>query len=210
MTKDKIASKINDFFKEYDSYNYRDNISHNADEEETIDEIANSLTNFSKINEILEKLESFRIESLDSECLEEAHKLEEIINDIKNYVDNNSLTILKVEPEKLPYEKTIINDLKALQLEVDGLIEMIDIDESVCIVCNEEGKILNLDFNRIVGNDIIAGNFFVVGFSEEGDTISLNKEQINKYKELYNEKSIDELNNQLISIKFDRGGKELC
>ena len=40
MTKEQIASNINDFFKEYDTYNYRDNVSHKIDEEETIEEIA--------------------------------------------------------------------------------------------------------------------------------------------------------------------------
>lgn len=35
MTKEQIANSINEFFKDYDTYNYRDNVSHRMDEEET-------------------------------------------------------------------------------------------------------------------------------------------------------------------------------
>lgn len=210
IKREDIAYKINDFFKEFDTYNYNDNISNKFDEEETIIQISDSLTDVSKIQETLVKFEGFKIEALDNESFEEAMEIEKIIIDVKNYYETNKLEVLIVEPDKLPYEKTIINDLKSLQNEVDGLIEMVDIDDNVSIICNEEGKILNLNLNRIVGNDVIAGNFFIAGFNDSGDIISLSKDQIEKYKKVYDQKSINELSEKLVNMMFERGGKELC
>lgn len=48
-------------------------------------------------------------------------------------------------------------------------------------VCNEEGKLNGMELNRRVGNDIIAGPFFIVGDSEDGEFVSLSDEQIEKY-----------------------------
>jgi anion-transporting ArsA/GET3 family ATPase len=210
MTKEQIANNINEFFKEYDTYNYRDNVSHKIDEEETIEEIANGLTNIEKAKEMLEKLNTFKVEAIDSECYEESKELEKITRNINEYIESNKLVILKVEPNELPYEKEIINDLKSLQNEVDGLIEMIDIDDDICLVCNEEGKLLGMDLNRVVGNDIIAGNFFISRFNEAGDLVSLTSDQIEKYKEKYNEKSLNEVDEKLVSLGFERGGKNIC
>ena len=87
---------------------------------------------------------------------------------------------------------------------------MIDIDDNICLVCNEEGKLFGMDLNRVVGNDIIAGNFFISRFNETGDLVSLTSEQIEKYKEKYNEKSINEVDEKLVSLSFERGGKNIC
>ncbi|MFV0249715.1 MAG: DUF3846 domain-containing protein [Bacilli bacterium] len=209
MTKEQIANSINEFFKEYDIYNYRDNVSHRMDEEETIEEIANGLIDINKAKEMLDRLNTFKVKAKDSECYEEAKELEKITNNINNYIENNKLVILKVEPNELPYEKEIINDLKSLQKEVDGLIEMIDIDNNICLVCNEEGKLLNMDLNRVVGNDIIAGTFFISRFNEAGDLVSLTKEQIEKYKEKYNKKSINEVDEKLVNMGYIIGGKNI-
>ncbi len=36
-----------------------------------------------------------------------------------------TIRILKIEPQKLPYEKEIFNDLEGIQGEVEGLFECI-------------------------------------------------------------------------------------
>jgi len=210
MKKEELSERINKFFKDYDTYSYNDNIGYNADEEETILEIAKGLTDLEKLDEMIKQLTKFHEEASLGECFDEAKELESIIKDLEEYQIKNKLLIVKVEPDKLPQEKYIINDLNAMQAEVDGLIEMVDIDNHVCIVCNEEGKILNLSLNRVVGNDMIAGNFFVVGFNDNGDMESLTEGQVEKYKEQFNQKSINEVNDKLVNIMFERGGKELC
>ena len=80
----------------------------------------------------------------------------------------NEMTVLKVEPGKPPEEVTIPNTLKAMQEMVGGYIEVVYLDD-ICLVCNEEGKLMGLEGNRRVGGDIIAGTFFLAGDNREGD-----------------------------------------
>lgn len=63
---------------------------------------------------------------------------------------NDNLTVLFVEPKKLPKRITIKNTLEEKQKLVGGLIEYTNLidDNSVLLICNEEGKILGLPYNR--------------------------------------------------------------
>ena len=92
-----------------------------------------------------------------------------------------TIRILKIEPQKLPYEKEINNDLEGIQGEVEGLFECIYLDDNCILVCNEEGKLNGMELNRGVGNDIIAGPFFIAGDSCDGEFISLTEEQVEQY-----------------------------
>ena len=93
----------------------------------------------------------------------------------------NMVHILKIEPGKLPYEKDIENTLESLQKEVGGLIECVYLDDNCIAVCNEEGKINGMELNRRVGDDIIAGPFFIVAYSEDGEFVSINNEQAENF-----------------------------
>jgi hypothetical protein len=98
---------------------------------------------------------------------------------------------LKVAPLEKPEVYYLKNDLRALQEAVSigadyvGLIEILDLDERTCILCNEEGKLINLMPNRRVGDDIICGVFYVTGQNDEGDLASLTDEQIEHYSEVF-------------------------
>ena len=100
------------------------------------------------------------------------------------------MNVLVVEPLKPPYEKEIDPGLESLQHEVGGWIEAIDLDESACIICNEEGKINGLELNRAIRDeqgkiaDIIAGTFLVVGSGEESFD-SLPAQQMERYKKQF-------------------------
>ena len=52
---------------------------------------------------------------------------------------------------------------------------------TVCIICNEEGKLLGLEGNRRLGGDIIAGVFYVVGEDKRGNFTSLTQAQMEYY-----------------------------
>ena len=97
------------------------------------------------------------------------------------------MRILIIEPQKVPCEKEIDKDFRAMQQIVGGPIQAVDLDENTSLVCNEEGKIIGLEGNRRVGRDIIAGTFFLCGFNEEGEFTSLNDEQIKNYSERFKE-----------------------
>ena len=96
------------------------------------------------------------------------------------------MNVLVVEPGYLPYEKEI-NGLSEMQATVGGYIEAIyPYEELVAIVCNEEGLINGLPFNRSVegGYGGVFGTFFVCGLSEDS-FCSLSPEQMKHYKEKF-------------------------
>lgn len=115
------------------------------------------------------------------------------------------LRALLVKEDTLPEEIEISNNLSSLQKAVDGLIEYYyipNIDDAV-IICNEEGKINGMGPNREVGRDIIFGPFLIVGDDAEiGENRSLTDEQISKYKEMFNEKSIEKTYEKITKIKL--------
>lgn len=119
---------------------------------------------------------------------------------------------LIVEPDKLPYEKIISNTLRDKQQIVDGYIEYVRLldDDSVVLICNEEGKINGSKYNRDIGYDIIAGTFIIVRENpDDGEDRSLTDEQIEKYKERFNEKSIEKTIQKILSIKMYKNAVDL-
>ena len=100
----------------------------------------------------------------------------------------NTIKVLKIEPNKAPYEKEITNELKCLQEEVGGgLIEVVYIDNNCLLIINEEGKLNGMEPNRWLGNEeIICGPFFVC--SDSGDNFApLNQTQIAAFKKHFAE-----------------------
>lgn len=97
------------------------------------------------------------------------------------------IQVLIVEPMKLPQVATIPNKLAELQQIVGGYIQVIaPFNDTAAVICNEEGKILGMPLNRLVGNDIIAGTFVIAGCSiEDGEFISLTDSQIDEYQRMF-------------------------
>ena len=104
------------------------------------------------------------------------------------------MTILKVEPYKIPQAIEIDGSLESMQEVVGGLIEALyPFGEAVALVCNDEGKLLNLPANRVLVDpetddirDIIFGTFFLCGAPADAeDFTSLTPEQIKTYTERF-------------------------
>lgn len=100
---------------------------------------------------------------------------------------------LMIEPRKRPCVVELGNDLDSLQKAVSigadyqGLIEFVYLEDNVSILLNEEGKLIGLEPNRRLGNDILVGVFYVVAEDEEGNLVSLTSAQQNKYaKQFWN------------------------
>lgn len=122
------------------------------------------------------------------------------------------LKVLIVEPGILPYEKEIENDLHAMQEIVGGLIEPIyPYQDRVALVCNEEGIIRGLPFNRSVegGYEGVFGTFFICGFDNE-DLCSLTDEQVKTYREKFKDAEIliGVKGNDLFTLKVTAQQKE--
>lgn len=77
------------------------------------------------------------------------------------------MKVLVIEPGRVPEVREIENSLKAMQKLVCGTIEALyPFEDTVALVCNEEGKCFGMQPNRGLldeaGNlyDIICGTFF--------------------------------------------------
>ena len=102
------------------------------------------------------------------------------------------MRVLVVEPERRPEVREIDDSLKAMQEIVGGLIQSIYLDDSVALVCNDEGKMINLPMNRGLRDkdgqiyDIVSGTFFLCGAPADSDHFtSLTPEQIERYYERF-------------------------
>lgn len=97
--------------------------------------------------------------------------------------ENKKIRILYKEVGKEPQIMFIDNTLEAKQKLVGGLIEVVPY-EDVLIICNEEGKLLNMPPNLVFEYDYIAGNCFVIGDDyKNADFKSLTDEEILRYRE---------------------------
>lgn len=107
------------------------------------------------------------------------------------------MRILVFEPLKEPYVKDIEDDIQAMQEVVGGSIEPIyfeQTNDALCW-CNDEFLLNGSKPNRIVGNTLVHGTFYISGncLNEYGewDSCSLTDEQIEKYKQQFDHIIVD-------------------
>ena len=103
------------------------------------------------------------------------------------------MRVIVVEPKKKPVVQDIDAGLESMQKIVGGSIQAIyPFDEPVALICNEEGKLLNLPLNRALrddeGNvyDIISGTFFLCAAPPDSDRFAgLTDQQVKTYMERF-------------------------
>lgn len=104
------------------------------------------------------------------------------------------MKILRVDPGLHPQEAEINGSLESMQNLVGGLIQVIYPfrDAEVALICNDEGKLLGLPFNRALRDesgatyDVVAGTFFLCSASWDSDTFgSLSEDQMQEYMERF-------------------------
>lgn len=101
------------------------------------------------------------------------------------------MRILVFEPLKEPYVKDIEDDIHAMQEVVGSSIESIYFEpkQDALVWCNDEFLLNGSQPNRVVGNVLVHGTFFVSGnyMNEYGewDSCSLTDEQIEKYSKTF-------------------------
>ena len=106
-------------------------------------------------------------------------------------LDTRTMRVVLVEPGKAARVAEIDGSLEGMQKTVSGYIQAVyPFEETVCLVCNEEGKLQGLPLNRALRDednriyDIVAGTFFVCDCSTENFK-SLSEEQLKRYTEKY-------------------------
>ena len=103
------------------------------------------------------------------------------------------MQVVIVEPEKKPVVQNIDNTLTSVQQLVGGTIQAVyPFEEPVALICNDEGKLLNLPLNRALRDsngaiyDIVAGTFFLCAAPVDSDRFEcLTDEQVQIYLERF-------------------------
>ena len=98
-----------------------------------------------------------------------------------------------VEPRKKPVVQDIGSGLEAMQKIVGGSIQAVyPFDEPVALLCNEEGKLLNLPLNRALRDDagevydIVAGTFLLCAAPPDRNNFAgLTDQQVKTYLERF-------------------------
>lgn len=103
------------------------------------------------------------------------------------------MQVVIVEPEKKPVVQNIDDTLTSMQQIVGGTIQAVyPFEEPVVLICNDEGKPLNLPLNRALRDsngaiyDIVAGTFFLCAAPVDSDRFEcLTDEQVQIYLERF-------------------------
>ena len=107
------------------------------------------------------------------------------------------IKILTIAPGRFPVAEEIEDTLEILQEKVGGLIQAVyPFDDDVALICNDEGKMINLPFNRALMingfiSDLLVGTFFICGAKvDEENFSSLTEEQIERYSKMFQKPEI--------------------
>ena len=82
----------------------------------------------------------------------------------------NIKVIIKRPDEAYGHVTWISNNLANIQRNVGGYIETLSLTKNLCIICNEEGKLLNLPDNFWIGSrikDMVCGDVIVCGVDKD-------------------------------------------
>ena len=127
------------------------------------------------------------------------------------------MRIIIVEGGKRPYEAEVEHDLESMRHCVGGDIEAVyePGGRDAALICNDEGKLLNLPLNRALRDekgeiyDVIAGPFFVCGAPPDSESFaSLTDEQVDYWlKRFAKPEFFVRVNGQIICIPVEEPGQ---
>ena len=97
------------------------------------------------------------------------------------------IKVLHLPPKGHPKSHELINTLDGLQEAVGGLIEFVPLDGNYSLLLNEEGKLIGLEPNRRLGNDVLVGDVYVVKENDDGELISMEEWELKMFCSLFYE-----------------------
>ncbi len=120
---------------------------------------------------------------------------------VKNVKKVKEINVLCVTSDKLPKEIKVPNTPRTYRDFIYGPISSICLEQKnenkVCLLYTTNSNI-RFNANRYIdGYGIICGNIIIVGQDRNGNYKSLTKEQVTKYKKIFGEESIKELNTKI-------------
>lgn len=92
--------------------------------------------------------------------------------------------ILELQPQQEPHVRKV-TEMKEVLETIKGVPDYIELEKNIYLIYNISGKEKNLDFNRIIKNDIICGTAIVIKHNLE-ELQSLTTEEIKKYRKAFN------------------------
>lgn len=93
---------------------------------------------------------------------------------------------IKIEPGEAAKEVTQDTKLEALQAAVDGYIEITyPFDDNVCIIGNEEAKLIGKKGTIRLNGSIFAGTLLIVALDDEFDFMDLTDAQVKRYLKMF-------------------------
>jgi hypothetical protein len=101
-------------------------------------------------------------------------------------MSTETIKVLLVQAHEKPVTIEIPNNLKGFQQAVGGYIEFYDNEDGTSLICDDEANLKYKDGNRYFDDGgIIAGDFIVVGTTEDGNCRSLTDAEVSKYMDKY-------------------------
>ena len=95
------------------------------------------------------------------------------------------MKVLMIEPGKKPRKAEIDGSLQGMQQVMGGYIQAIyPFKDPVALICNEEGKLMELPFNRVLRDedgdiyDVVAGTFFLCSAPPDSDSFENLSEEL--------------------------------
>lgn len=101
--------------------------------------------------------------------------------------ENQILVITKHPGQPAQIDPLFYNELEAFQQFVGGYIETITFSTDHLLICNEEGKLLDLPYNiNFLGEEIV-GPCMIVGYDREGNFRSVKGSHVSCLMRVLNE-----------------------
>ncbi len=97
------------------------------------------------------------------------------------------LTVLYKEPGEQPVTKDIFNTEDDMNELVHGKIDSIGVDDGICVIFNSLAEALKMPKCCTIYGKTFYGPVLVVEFNENGQLCSLEKDNIQYYKNLLTE-----------------------
>lgn len=97
------------------------------------------------------------------------------------------MKILVIEPHQKCYVRDIDGSLRSMQDVVGGFIEQVYISSDEVLICNEEGKLLQLPYNMTLGFHVLHGTCFICGYdSQTGEYKDVPEHVVKVYERMIN------------------------
>ena len=110
------------------------------------------------------------------------------------------IRVLQIEPMMPPKIFYIEPSMRAFRKAVDadnikhGGVEAKKLERNIYAIFNKDRFLANLEPNRRVGDDILAGNIYIIATNNNRFPISLTDEQVSRYAlRFWNVESFDEM-----------------